>query len=58
MLRLRTEETDGRAEAVLATAVGRLRWAVSHLLVAVLGPAVALLAAGLTAGLVLRRRDR
>lgn len=51
-LRLRSEEAEGRAEALLATAVGRRRWALSHLAVALLGPAVALLAAGLTAGLV------
>jgi ABC-2 type transport system permease protein len=51
-LRLRSEETDGRAENVLATAVGRGRWASSHLVVALLGPALALLTAGLTAGLV------
>jgi ABC-2 type transport system permease protein len=51
-LRLRSEETDGRAEVVLATSVGRTRWAASHLLVAVAGPAVLLTGAGLTAGLV------
>jgi ABC-2 type transport system permease protein len=51
-LRLRSEETEGRAETVLATAVGRARWASSHLVVALLGPAAALAAAGLTAGLV------
>lgn len=51
-LRLRSEETDGRAEIVLATSVGRLRWASSHLLVALLGPALVLLTAGLAAGLV------
>ena len=50
-LRLRTEETSGRAEPVLATATGRLQWATSHLVFALLGPAVALLAAGLTTGL-------
>ena len=50
-LRLRSEESGGRAEPVLATAVGRLRWAASHLVMAVLGPAAALLAAGLTCGL-------
>jgi putative exporter of polyketide antibiotics len=50
-LRLRSEEEGLRAEAVLATAVGRLRWAASHLLLAVLGPALALAAAGLAAGL-------
>lgn len=50
-LRLRAEETSGRAEPVLATATGRLRWATSHLVFALLGPAVALLAAGVAAGL-------
>jgi putative exporter of polyketide antibiotics len=49
-LRLRAEETSGRAEPVLATATGRLRWAASHLLFGLLGPAVALLIAGLGAG--------
>ena len=42
-LRLRTEETAGRAEPVLATAVGRLQWAGSHLVFAILGPAAVLL---------------
>jgi ABC-2 type transport system permease protein len=50
-LRLRTEETAGRAEPVLATAVGRLQWAGSHLAFAVVGPAVVLLISGLFAGL-------
>jgi ABC-2 type transport system permease protein len=50
-LRLRSEEAGGRAEPVLATAVGRLRWAGSHLVIAVLGPAAALITAGLTCGL-------
>jgi ABC-2 type transport system permease protein len=50
-LRLRSEETSGRAEPVLATAVGRLRWAASHLTFSVLGPTVTLLAGGLAAGL-------
>jgi ABC-2 type transport system permease protein len=50
-LRLRAEETSGRAEPVLATASGRLRWASSHLVFGLLGPAAALLAAGLTEGL-------
>lgn len=52
VLRLRAEETAIRVEPVLATAVGRLRWAASHLIFAVLGPTVALLAAGVTTGLV------
>jgi ABC-2 type transport system permease protein len=50
-LRLRAEETSGRAEPVLATAVGRLQWAASHLVFSVVGSALALLAAGLTVGL-------
>jgi ABC-2 type transport system permease protein len=50
-LRLRAEETSGRAEPVLATAVGRLQWAGSHLLFSVVGSALALVAAGLTVGL-------
>jgi ABC-2 type transport system permease protein len=50
-LRLRAEETSGRAEPVLATAVGRLQWAASHLVFSVLGSALALVAAGLTVGL-------
>ena len=50
-LRLRVEESSLRAEPVLATLVGRLRWAGSHLVFSVLGPTVALAAAGLAAGL-------
>jgi polyether ionophore transport system permease protein len=50
-LRLRDEETSGRAEPVLSTAVGRLRWAASHLVFSILGPAAALAAAGLAMGL-------
>src|SRR4051812_27294783 len=51
-LRLRTEEEDARAEPILAAAVGRLRWAASHVIFAVLGPAIALAMAGAGAGLV------
>jgi ABC-2 type transport system permease protein len=50
-LRLRSEETSGRAEPVLATATTRLRWTWSHLVFAVLGPAAALGLAGLATGL-------
>jgi ABC-2 type transport system permease protein len=50
-LRLRSEETSLRLEPVLATAVGRLRWAASHLTFSVLGPAVALVAGGVATGL-------
>ena len=51
-LRLRAEESGQRAEPVLAAAVGRIRWAWSHLVFAVLGPVVLLLLVGLTTGLV------
>jgi polyether ionophore transport system permease protein len=51
MLRARAEEAAGHAEPVLATATGRLRWLASHLLFSLLGPAVALLAAGLATGI-------
>jgi ABC-2 type transport system permease protein len=51
-LRLRDEEQTGHAEALLGTAVSRLGWAGSHLLFALLGPAVVLLVEGLMAGLV------
>ncbi|GAA2863627.1 ABC transporter permease [Nonomuraea rubra] len=52
LLRLRDEESSGRAELLLSTPVGRMRWACSHLAFAVLGSAVVLGAAGLTMGLV------
>jgi ABC-2 type transport system permease protein len=51
VLRLRAEETGGLAEPVLATAVGRVRWGLSHLAVAVFGTAVLLATAGLATGL-------
>jgi ABC-2 type transport system permease protein len=51
-LRLRTEETAGRAEPLLATPVSRLRWLVSHGIFAVLGPALAMLVGALAIGLV------
>jgi ABC-2 type transport system permease protein len=50
-LRLKSEETSGRAEPVLAASVSRTRWATSHLAFAILGPAVLLGAAGIAAGL-------
>ena len=50
-LRLRAEEEALRAEPVLATSVGRLAWAGSHLVFGLLGPAVLLVTAGLWAGL-------
>ncbi|HEX6499015.1 MAG TPA: ABC transporter permease [Micromonosporaceae bacterium] len=50
-MRLRAEETSLRAEPLLTTGVGRLRWAGSHLVFSVLGPALALAVGGLAAGL-------
>ncbi len=49
-LRPRSEEVAGRAEPLLATGISRLRWAGSHLTVALLGSAVALLAGALGVG--------
>lgn len=50
-LRSRSEETTGRAEPVLAAAVGRTRWAVSNLAIAVVGGAALLVLTGLTFGI-------
>jgi ABC-2 type transport system permease protein len=47
VLRLHGEETAGRAEPVLAGAVGRLRWATGHLAIAFGGSAWIMLLAGL-----------
>jgi ABC-2 type transport system permease protein len=52
VLRARTEETEQRAEPVLAGAVERLRWGGGHVLVAALGSAWLLLVAGASLGLV------
>jgi ABC-2 type transport system permease protein len=51
VLRLRSEETAGLAEPVLATAVGRVRWALSHVTIAATGTALLLASAGLMIGL-------
>ena len=51
VLRLRTEETGETAEPVLATATGRIRWALSHIAMAVAGAALLLAVAGVTTGL-------
>ncbi|MGH3980070.1 MAG: ABC transporter permease, partial [Pseudonocardiaceae bacterium] len=50
-LRLRGEESAGRAEPLLAAAVSRHRWAGSHLAVALLGSGAVLAAGGLGMGL-------
>jgi ABC-2 type transport system permease protein len=51
ILRLRTEEAGHQAELVLATPAGRIRWALSHIAVAVAGSALLLAVAGVAAGL-------
>lgn len=51
VLRLRTEETEARADPVLAGASGRVRWGLSHILVAVAGTASLLAVAGAATGL-------
>lgn len=50
-VRLRTEETSGRVEPLLATKTARLRWAAGHLLYPVAGSALLLAVGGLAAGL-------
>ncbi|MCW6004419.1 ABC transporter permease [Micromonospora sp. CPCC 205371] len=50
-LRPRREETSGRAEPVLATALSRTRWVATHLGIALGGGAVVLLLSGLGLGL-------
>jgi ABC-2 type transport system permease protein len=50
-LRLRAEENAQRVEPLLATQVGRIRWALSHYAFAVLGSAVLLAVAGVASGL-------
>ncbi|WP_283135826.1 ABC transporter permease [Rhizohabitans arisaemae] len=50
-LRARAEEAAGRADLLLATPVGRMRWALGHLVFAAAGPALLLGVLGATAGL-------
>ena len=50
-MRLRSEETGFRAESILATATGRIRWAWSHVFVAILGTTLLIVVAGAGAGL-------
>ncbi|WP_328645725.1 ABC transporter permease [Amycolatopsis sp. NBC_00348] len=59
VLRMRGEETAIRLEPVLATSVGKLRWAGGHLVFAFLGTALLLLTGGLFLGLAngLRTHD-
>jgi ABC-2 type transport system permease protein len=51
VLHLRSDETSGLAEPVLATAVRRVSWGASYLIVAAVGAAAVLVAAGLGTGL-------
>jgi polyether ionophore transport system permease protein len=51
LLRLRSEETAELADPVLATATSRIRWALSHVGVAVLGTAILLACTGIGAGI-------
>jgi ABC-2 type transport system permease protein len=49
--RMRAEESGGRVEPLLATSVGRVRWALSHYVFALLGTVLVLAVAGVGAGL-------
>jgi ABC-2 type transport system permease protein len=49
--RMHAEETGGRVEPLLSTRVGRVQWALSHLVFASLGTALVLTVAGAGAGL-------
>ena len=51
VLKMRTEETAGRLEPLLATALARPRWAAGYVAVAALGTVVVLAASGLGAGI-------
>lgn len=57
-LRLRTEESAGRAEVILASAVGRLHWYLAHVMVAVSGTFAMLTVAGLGVGITHAFRTR
>ncbi|MDT5079834.1 MAG: polyether ionophore transport system permease protein [Mycobacterium sp.] len=50
-LRLHQEESSQHAETLLAGAVSRTRWLASHLAIALIGSAAAIMIAGLVAGL-------
>lgn len=50
-VRLRTEETSGRVEPLLATKTARIRWAAGHLVYPVAGSALLLALSGVAAGL-------
>ena len=52
VLGLHAEETGRRAEPLLATAVGRVRWTMSHVVIALAGTTLLMTLVGLGAGLV------
>ena len=56
VLRLRGEESTGRAEPVLATAIGRRRWAAGHLAIAFGGAVIVQLATGVGTGVAYAAR--
>ncbi|MFI8849571.1 ABC transporter permease [Streptomyces sp. NPDC053499] len=51
LIRLRSDEEGGPAEAVLATSVSRAHWVLAHALVALVGTALVLAVLGLSTGL-------
>ena len=51
ILRLQTEESNGYLEGVLSTGVSRLKWAMSHLTIVIVGLAVMGAVAGLSTGI-------
>lgn len=50
VLRLRSEETDGHADSVLATGAGRIAWGVAHLVIATAGTVLIMALVGLGMG--------
>jgi ABC-2 type transport system permease protein len=56
-MRLRTEETELRAEPLLATGITRTSWVMSHTMVALLGTTLLVVVNGLCAGLVYGVQD-
>lgn len=51
VLRLRSEETSMRAEPLLSASVERVKWAVSHIIFAIIGSAIIMTVIGITSGL-------
>jgi ABC-2 type transport system permease protein len=51
VLRLRSEETEGHADPVLATAVGRIAWSAAHLAIAATGTVLIMALTGLGTGI-------